>query len=229
MIRKRPGSSETVAVVKVLIVDDHPIVRQGLAGLINQEPDLTVCGEAADSKQALQAIKALTPDFAIVDISLPGVEGFELVKSMLSRNPELPILVLSMNDETLYAERALKAGAKGYIMKAQGAQNLITAIRRVLDDDIYISDNIAKRILRNFATGKNNELSSSTDLLSDREVEVLTFIGKGYGTRQIAETLHLSAKTIETYRAHIKDKLQLANSSEVIQYAIQWVHRVKTA
>ena len=229
MIRKRPGSSETVAVVKVLIVDDHPIVRQGLAGLINQEPDLTVCGEAADSKQALQAIKALTPDFAIVDISLPGVEGFELVKSMLSRNPELPILVLSMNDETLYAERALKAGAKGYIMKAQGAQNLITAIRRVLDDDIYISDKIAKRILRNFATGKNNELSSSTDLLSDREVEVLTFIGKGYGTRQIAETLHLSAKTIETYRAHIKDKLQLANSSEVIQYAIQWVHRVKTA
>lgn len=228
MNHKHPGPSETIAAVKVLIVDDHPIVRQGLAELINREPDLRVCGEAADSKQALEAIKALKPDLAIVDISLPGIEGFELVKSMVSRNPDLPILVLSMNDETLFAERALKAGARGYIMKDQGAQNLITAIRRVFDNDIYVSDKIAKRILRSFAAGQKNEISSPIDLLSDRELEVLTFIGKGYGTRQIAETLHLSVKTIETYRAHIKDKLQLANSTEIIQYAIPWVQQLRT-
>lgn len=228
MVQKRQSLSKTTAVTRVLIVEDHPIVRQGLSELINQEPDLEVCGEAADAKQALEAVEALKPDFAIVDISLPGIEGFELIKSMVSRISDLPILVLSMHDEILFAERALKAGAKGYIMKDQGAPNLITAIRRVRDNDIYVSDKIAKIILHNFAAVKKNELSSPIDRLSDRELEVLIFIGNGYGTSQIAKSLHLSVKTIETYRAHIKNKLQLANSSEIIQYAIRWVHQLNT-
>jgi DNA-binding NarL/FixJ family response regulator len=208
---------------KILIVDDHPVVRQGLIQLINQERDLVVCGEAGDSHGTLNAIETLRPDLAIVDISLPGVDGLELIKAIRARYTELPVLVLSMYDESLYAGRALRAGAKGYVMKDMGAENLVTAIRKVLSGEHYVSEGIASKILRQFAAGRKEGIASPIDLLTDRELEVFRGIGDGLSTRQIAENLHLSIKTVESYRAHIKEKLQLETSTEMVKHAVQWV------
>ena len=208
----------------ILIVDDHPIVRQGLAELVNQENDLEVCGQAKDAHQAMKAVKELKPDMAIVDISLKETSGMELIKDLNAQNPNLPVLVLSMHDESLYAERALRAGARGYIMKAEATEKVIMAIRKILSGEVYISDKMASKMMRKLV-GSNTEINASpVECLSDRELEVFQLIGKGFGTRQISERLYLSIKTIETYRAHIKEKLNLADAAELLQYAIQWVN-----
>jgi len=210
---------------KVLIVDDHPIVRQGLRSLINQENDLHVCGEAGGAGEALKALNTLKPDLLLVDISLKGPDGLELTKSVRALEPDLPILIVSMHDETLYAERVLRAGANGYIMKEEVAQNVVQAIRKVLGGDIYMSDRMRQKILRGVAGQRSNTTTSAIERLSDRELEVFRLIGQGHGTRNIAEELHLSVKTIETYRAHIKEKLGLNNATELVRQAVQWVEQ----
>jgi DNA-binding NarL/FixJ family response regulator len=208
---------------KILIVDDHPIVRRGLAELVNQEAGLVVSGQAEDAHQAMEAIRAQEPDMVIVDISLKETSGLELIKDIKTRHPGLPVLTLSMHDESLYAERALRAGARGYIMKQQATEELIMAIRKVLDGHVYVSDTVAAKMVRKLVGRGPDVGASAIDRLSDRELEVFRLIGEGHGTRQIAEKLHLSVKTIETYRAHIKEKLNLADSAELLQHAIQWV------
>jgi len=222
MARKKQTEAEVENKTRILIVDDHPIVRQGLAELINHENDLVVCGQAEDSHEAMKAIKDLSPSMAIIDISLKETSGLELIKDVHSQYPDLPVLALSMHDEMLYAERALRAGAMGYIMKQEATENVIVAVRRILGGEIYVSDKMAARMVRKLVTGQIEPTTSQVDSLSDRELEVFHLIGKGHGTRQISERLHLSVKTIETYRAHIKEKLNLADAAELLQYAIQW-------
>ena len=224
MVRKKQSEAEIEDKPRILIVDDHPIVRQGLAELINHESDLAVCGQAEDSHGAIKAIKELNPTMAIIDISLKKTSGLELTKDIHSQYPDLPVLVLSMHDETLYAERALRAGAMGYIMKQEATENVIAAVRRILGGEIYVSDRMAARMVRKLVAGQTETNTSQIDSLSDRELEVFRLIGKGHGTRQISERLHLSVKTIETYRAHIKEKLNLVDAAELLQHAIQWVY-----
>lgn len=219
------SKSETTRKRQVLIIDDHPIVRQGLRYLIEQEADLMVCGEAGSAAEALSALDTLKPDLLLIDIWLKGPDGLELTKSIRAIYPDLPILIVSMHDETLYAERVLRAGANGYIMKEEVAQNVVQAARRVLSGDIFISDRMRQRILRGVAGQRSKTVTSSIDRLSDRELEVFRLIGQARGTRQIAEELHLSIKTIETYRAHIKNKLALDNATELVRQAVQWVER----
>jgi len=208
----------------ILVVDDHPIVRQGLAELINHEDDLNVSAQADDAHDAMEMIKLKQPDMAIVDISLQGKSGIALIKDISTSYPNLPILALSMHDELLYAERALRAGAKGYIMKQEATEKVITAIRKVLDGQLYVSETMAAKMVSKLVRSGSDIGTSPTDCLSDRELEVFMLIGRGHGTRQIAEKLYLSTKTIETYRAHIKEKLSLADAAELLQYAIQWVN-----
>ncbi len=207
---------------RVLIVDDHPIVRQGLAQLLEQEEDLTVCGEASSARSALEAIERLEPNIVIVDILLKDVNGIELIKMIKSQFGKMPILVMSMHDESLYAERSLRAGARGYIMKEEATDQMLTAIRKVMDGEIYLSERMVSRILHRLAEGKD-EAESPLDRLSDRELEVFQLVGDGSSTRQIAERLNVSVKTVESYRAHIKEKLELASSTELVKQAVQWV------
>ncbi len=206
---------------RVFIVDDHPIVREGLTLLINREPDLSVCGDAKEMHSALQTIAALKPDILIVDISLNGPDGLDLLKNIRLKDPMLPILILSMHDESIYAERALRAGANGYIMKQEATERVLVALRRILNREIYLSDRIANKMLRQLATGLPAAGRSTIDDLSDRELEVLRLIGDGHGTRQIAEGLHLSIKTVESYQGHLKEKLGLKNARELVQFAIE--------
>jgi DNA-binding NarL/FixJ family response regulator len=209
----------------VLIVDDHPIVRQGLAQLINQESDLLVCGQAEDAHEAIAAIRELNPNMVIVDISLKETSGVELIKDLKVQYPDLPVLTLSMHDEAVYGERALRAGARGYIMKQEATEKVVTAIRRVLAGEVYVSDGMAAKMVSKLVGGGVSRKSASPiEGLSDRELEVFRMIGEGYNTREMAEKLHLSVKTIETYRAHIKDKLALQDAGELLRSAIQWVN-----
>ena len=223
MVRKKQQSETSESKTKIVIVDDHPIVRQGLAELINHEDDLVVCGQAEEAPEAMGVIKAIKPDMVIVDILLKETSGMELIKDIKARYPNLAVLALSMHDESLYAERALRAGAKGYIMKAEATEKVIGAIRKILSGDIYLSEPMAAKLIHKLVGGRTKVGASAIDRLSDRELEVFRLIGQGYGTRQIAEKLHLSVKTIETYRAHIKEKLNLSDAAELLQYAIQWV------
>jgi DNA-binding NarL/FixJ family response regulator len=207
---------------RVFLVDDHPIVRQGLSQLINREPDLMVCGEAEDARRALDAIVPLKPDILIVDVSLEGPDGIELLKMIRARDSKLPVLMLSMHDESLYAERALRAGANGFIMKQEATERVLIAIRQILAGGVYVSDRIAQKMMRQFI-GSSGAGRSTMEELTDRELEVFRLIGQGHGTRQIAEELHLSVKTVESYYAHIKDKLSLKNARELVQRAVQSV------
>jgi len=204
-------------------VDDHPIVRERLAELINQEPDLHVCAEAEDSHQALAAVQSATPDLAIVDITLKDTYGIELIKQLKERHPKLPVLVLSMHDESLYGERALRAGAKGYLTKQEATKKVVSAIRRILEGEIFVSDKMAATILRKVAGGGTNEGSSPIDVLSDREMEVFQLLGEGLGVRKIAENLFVSVKTVEAHREHIKQKMKFKSSAELLRYAFQYV------
>ena len=207
---------------KIIIVDDHPIVRQGLTELINHENDLVVCCQAEDASEAMEFIKESEPDIIIVDISLKETSGLELIKDIKVRYPQLPVLVLSMHDESLYAERSLRAGARGYIMKQEATDKVVTAIRKVLKGELYISDGMTAKMVDRLVGGATE--SSPVNALSDRELEVFDMLGQGHGTRNISEKLHLSIKTIETYRAHIKRKLNLSDATELIQHAVQWVN-----
>ena len=204
-------------------MDDHPVVRQGLKLLINQEPDIMVCGEAENPQKAFAAIQEQHPDIAIIDLSLAHSSGIDLIKNIKLRYPNLPILVLSMHDESLYAERALRAGARGYIMKQEAPEKVITAIRQVLQGSIYVSEKMGVKMLHSYIDRPKTPITSSVELLSDRELEVFQLLGKGLGTRQIAEKLNISIKTVEAYRANIKEKLNLKSSSELVQHAIHWV------
>jgi DNA-binding NarL/FixJ family response regulator len=224
MARRKQADKTDENKTNILIVDDHPIVRQGLAELINHEEDLAVCGQAEDAHQAIKAVKELKPDMAIVDISLKETSGMELIKDVKAQFPNLPTLALSMHDESLYAERALRAGARGYIMKAEATEKVILAIRTILSGEIYISEKMASKMMQKLVGGNTEISASPVERLSDRELEVFQLIGKGFGTRQISERLYLSIKTIETYRAHIKEKLNLADAAELLQYAIQCVN-----
>ena len=212
------------APAKILIVDDHPIVREGLAELINREKDLAVCGQADSGHRGFEAIEALAPDVAIIDLSLEDINGLTLIKNLRSRGFTLPVLVLSMHEESLYAERALRAGAQGYIMKREAPTRVITAIRKVLAGEVYLSDGLAARLMQRIVGAPNFSSTSPVSRLSDRELEVYAFIGQGLKTREIAAKLNLSVKTIETYREHIKEKIGLRNATELVQSAIKWVH-----
>jgi DNA-binding NarL/FixJ family response regulator len=207
---------------QILIVDDHPMMRQGLAQLVNHEPDLAVACEADNAAQALNSVVERHPDLVLLDISLPDRSGLELIKDIQAINPQLPVLAVSMHDEALYAERVLRAGARGYIMKQEGGKQLMLAIRHVLDGQIYVSERISARILEAFS-GRRNEGGSPVERLSDREFEVFQLIGQGQGTRSIAERLRLSVKTVEVHRANIKRKLALGTGPELVRYAIRWI------
>ena len=209
--------------IRVFVVDDHPVVRQGLAQLIQQESDMVFSGEAETASDALQKIAAAPPDIALVDISLKDTSGLELIKDLKIRHPDLPVLVLSMHDEGLYAERILRAGARGYVMKEEAIEKVVSAIRRVLRGEIYLSDRMSANMLSKFVEGRPEASRFPIERLSDRELEVFQFIGQGLGTRQTAERLHLSIKTIESHRENIKRKLKLTNATELLQHAIQWV------
>jgi DNA-binding NarL/FixJ family response regulator len=223
-------TSQSASVTKkgIMVVDDHPIVRQGLALLINREPDLIVCGEAEEAMGALHVLASSHPDVLIVDISLTGPDGLDLLKTIRTSHPTLPVLILSMHDESIYAERALRAGANGYIMKQEATEKVLVAVRRILSGEIYVSDRIANKMLKHYITGAGTLRNSSIADLSDRELEVFRLIGEGHGTRQIAEELHLSIKTVESYQAHIKEKLSLRSARELMQHAIQWSMNEKT-
>jgi len=207
---------------RVFVVDDHPIVRGGLAQLINQECDLQVCGEAACAATALDGIAALKPDVAVVDLALHGPDGLELVKNLRLHNIPVPVVILSMHDESLYAERALRAGARAYLMKQEAAEQVLVALRRVLAGDIYVSERMASRLLGRIAGARPAPGDSPLRGLSDRELDVFRRIGRGHGTRQIAEDLHLSVKTVESHRTHIKEKLGLASAVELVRCAVEW-------
>ena len=212
----------------VFVIDDHPIVRDGLTQLINREPDLTVCGTAEDIYEALKAMQTLKPDIALADISLKGADGIELIKNLKIRMPALPVLVLSIHDESIYAPRALRAGARGFIMKQEATENVLLALRRVLSGEIYLSKRMANKMLQQFVGAPGSAQKFSIDRLSDRELEVFRLIGQGHGTRRIAEELRLSVKTVESYREHIKEKMTLSDASELVQHAIQWLQREKS-
>ena len=208
---------------RIVIVDDHPLFRKGLEELINSEDGFAVCGEAGNTAEAMEIIRKLNPDLAIVDLSLPGANGIELIKNIRAEFSRLPVLVLSMHDESLYALRALRAGAEGYVMKHEAMANVIHAIHEVFNGHPYLSPAMAAQVITKFAHRESEDETDAVERLSDRELEILELIGKGKDVREIAKLLHLSPKTVETHRSHIKDKLDLKNSREVARFALQWL------
>src|SRR5258706_3638180 len=210
---------------RILLVDDHAVVRYGIAQLINRQSDLTVCGEEEDASRAMSAISTLKPDLVIADISLKDSSGLELMRNIKAQYSRIPILVVSVHDESIYAEIAFRAGALGYLMKEEALEKILTAIRRVLSGAIYVSDNLAAKMLQQQVRGQTDIHESPVKGLSDRELEVFQLIGGWKKTREIADELHLSIKTIEYYREQIKRKLNLKNAAELTQYATSWVQR----
>jgi DNA-binding NarL/FixJ family response regulator len=207
---------------RILIVDDHPMTRAGLVHVINHQPDLMVCGEAESAAQALDILDSSRPDLLLIDITLPGKSGLELIKDVKAMQPELPMLVVSMHDESLYADRVLRAGARGYITKHEGGEKLLEAIRHVLRGKIYVSESMSAHILEIFSGGQNRLDRSSIEKLSDREFEVFESLGEGLSSQQIAKKLHLSAKTVDAHRSNIKTKLSIKTTAELISYAARW-------
>jgi DNA-binding NarL/FixJ family response regulator len=216
----QPSKPKAISKSRVLLIDDHPIVRERLAELINQEDDLMVCGEAEDAFSAMEAIDKTVPDICLVDISLKDSYGIELVKDIKAQHAQVKTLVLSMHDESLYAERALRAGARGYMTKQEASKKVIGAIRQVLGGGIYVSDKMAGVLLGRVA-GEPRSDGSPIDRLSDRELEIFQLLGEGLAVREIAKRLHVSVKTVEAHRTHIKEKLNIKTSPELLRYAIQ--------
>jgi len=210
-------------VIRIVVVDDHPLVREGLSALIHKQPHMTLCGEAEDAPAALRLIGEVRPDVALVDITLKDGNGLDLIKNIRTRYPDVRVLVSSMHDEDLFAERALHAGALGYVHKQQGIGKLIEAIERVLEGGIYLSEGSSQRLLARYAKAGDRSTASPLSALSDREVQVFEFLGQGLGTREIAQKLHLSPKTVERYRENIKHKLGLPNAHELIRHATRYV------
>ncbi len=209
----------------ILLVDDHPMVRERLGDIINAESDLRVCGEAEDRAHALEAIAAKQPALAIVDLTLKDSDGLELIKDIRSRWPSLKMLVVSMHDESLYAERVIRAGALGYITKQEATRNILLAIRRVLEGNIYVNERIATQIISRLAVPMPDSDDAPGHILADRELQVFEMTGRGLDIKQIADRLHIGAKTVETYRLRIRQKLKLATPSDLLQAAIAWAHR----
>jgi DNA-binding NarL/FixJ family response regulator len=207
---------------QIFIVDDHPVFRDGLVGLVKREADLAVCGEADNAPQALSGIETSKPDLVLADIGLPGKSGLELIKDLRAMRPEMAVLVISMHDETLYAERVLRAGGRGYIMKQEGPEKMLQAIRQVLDGQIYLSRKMSARIL-DALSDRRAKTNSPIARLTDREFEILQLIGQGKDSHAIAEQLHLSVKTVDAHRGNIKEKLELESGTELICYAARWV------
>ncbi len=210
---------------RILIVDDHVIVRQGIAQLVNREPDLDVCEEAGDADSAVALLKDTSVDLAIVDISLPGTSGIELVKLIRDSHPQLPVLVMSMHDEALYSDRAFRAGAKGYVMKQEATEKLLAAIRKILNGGVYVSDRMQTVMVQRFLNSGVDETVSFIDNLTDREFEILRMIGQGLTVAEIADKLGRSAKTVEAHRANLREKLGLKRAAELARFATQWVER----
>jgi DNA-binding NarL/FixJ family response regulator len=207
---------------RVFIVDDHPLVREGLSNLINQQEDLMVCGDAEDAAQALAGIGIKKPDLALIDISLKTASGLELVKDLGVHFPGVALIVLSMHDELLYAERALRAGAKGYVMKRETTKDVLTAIRRVLQGDVYVSERVLNAMARRLGTPRKASASTPVEQLSDRELEIFRLLGQGRTTSQIAADLHLSLKTVQAYCARAKEKFGVTSLGELLRAAIRW-------
>lgn len=218
---KTPHQQSEPPKTRILIVDDHPILRAGLIGLVNIEKDLTVCGEAQDAAEALTALEQLAPDLILLDMSLPGKGGLELLKDIRAISPQTPVLIISMHDETLYAERVIRSGGRGYIMKQEGPEKIIQAIRKTLTGGIALSERMASQILDALSGSKSAAVSVST--LTDREFEVYRLLGHGKEPLEIARSLHLSVKTVDTHRMHIRQKLGLKNATELIHHATRWV------
>lgn len=213
------------AKARILIVDDHPVVRWGISQMVNQEADLHICCEAGNMDEALRARAACRHDLAIVDISLEGVSGISLVKSFKAVDPKLPILIMSMHDETIYVERALRAGARGYIMKHEAPDKILKAIRQTLAGDIYVSDKMRSKLLEQMFDDGSGAIDSPVAKLSDTELEVMRLIGRGLSTREISALMNRSIKTIETHRSNIKEKLQLKTSLELVRFSARWTEQ----
>jgi DNA-binding NarL/FixJ family response regulator len=222
MRRKSPRARTAKRRTRILLVDDHPMVRERLTEILNREADLMVCGEAEDRHEALVAIAGRRPDLAIVDLTLKNSDGLELIKDIHSRWPEVRMLVVSMHDESLYAERVVRAGALGYITKQEATRNILVAVRRVLAGSIYLNEKTAAHIIGRLTTRANSVAVTPDELLSDRELQVFDLTGRGLSTNDIASRLHVAVKTIETYRARIREKLNLKDSSQMLQLAITW-------
>lgn len=208
---------------QIFVVDDHPVMRRGYSYLIGAEMDMEICGEAESAQEALEKMTETSPDLALVDLTLKGMGGLELIKRLQTQHPDVRVLVVSMHDETLYADRTLRAGARGYIMKDEVESTIVKAIRRILDGGVYVSDALSTKILLQYTGAVPGEGESPLDRLSDRELEVFESMGRGFGTREIAEQLALSPKTIDSYRSRIKDKLAIDSNSELTRRAVIWV------
>lgn len=220
--RSAPYPLKTMS-YKIFVVDDHPVMRRGYSYLIGAEMDMEICGEAESARAALEQMGEASPDLALVDLTLKGMGGLELIKRLQAQYPNVRVLVVSMHDETLYADRALRAGARGYIMKDEVESAIVKAIRRILDGGVYVSDALSTKILLQYTGAVPGKGESPLDRLSDRELEVFESMGRGYGTREIAERLALSPKTIDSYRSRIKDKLAIDRNSELTRRAVIWV------
>ncbi len=208
---------------KILVIDDHPMMREGLAQLIANEPDLIVCGEAGDATEGLTKIAATAPDLVIADITMPGKSGLELIKDVETLHPGLSILIVSMHEEAFYAERVLRAGGRGYVMKQEGGKKLMEAIRTVLDGKVYVSEKMSANILNLFGNRRNDPAASPVQTLTDREFEVFQLLGRGLSTVQIAQRLNLSPKTVEVHRTNAKTKLKMKTAAELLRYAVRWL------
>ncbi|HPD15524.1 MAG TPA: response regulator transcription factor [Planctomycetota bacterium] len=220
-----PDSSPALtATARILLVDDHPVVRGGVRALLADEPDILVCGEAGTGREAIQLLGTLNPDLVLLDLSLPDMDGIELIKDIRARFPDVRVLVLSLRDEAVYAERALHAGALGFLTKGKPRPEILHAIRKALEGHVYVSQDLADRVIgRGLVGGHPDAVTPAVSELSDRELQVFTAIGQGLGPREIAEKLHLSPRTIETYRAHIRRKLHLDDAAALRHYAVEWM------
>jgi DNA-binding NarL/FixJ family response regulator len=224
MKQNPPATNPTISETKkILIVDDHPFLRMGLSEALAREPGLSVCGTVGSAEEALTAIEKLNPDLVVADLNLPGKSGLELIKDVVSLRPGLPVIVLSMHEEEIYAERCLRAGGRGYVMKSEGPEKLADAIRLVLAGGLHVSAQTSARIVESFAGQRKEGKRRPLAQLTDREFEVFQWIGHGHSTQATADRLHISAKTVETHRMHIKEKLGIATAAELIAYAARWV------
>ena len=219
----RAGTSLRAAKGRILLVDDHPMTREGLAANIDRQPDLEVCGEASNPAEAISVLAKLAPDLMVTDMTMPGRSGLEFIKDVHAMQPELPILVLSMHDEMLYAERALRAGARGYLMKDAGSAKFLEVIRLVLSGQSYVSPQVSARLVDAMSGRRPRGSTSPIERLSDREFEVFRLLGSGKNTKEVAQALNLSPKTVDVHRGRIKEKLQLKDASSLIHHAVRWV------
>lgn len=217
------GSPPAAVSKRLLVVDDHPVFRHGICQFLSQFTEVTVCCEVANAQHALEAMRLHKPEVALLDVSMPGTNGIELIKHMLAEQPGIIILIISMHDESLYALRALRAGARGYVMKQQAMESILEALRKVIGGGVYVSPKFAEKLVFKAIQGSEGDLGSPVDKLSDRELEVLQMFGHDKSTREIADALHLSVKTVETHRMHIKEKLGFKDADEMLRFATEWV------